>query len=358
MKIFTIGPVEMFPYTLEESSKQLPYFRTPEFSDAVLKCSDMLKEFAYADKSDEVVLLTCSGTGAMEATVINCLTKNDKVLIINGGSFGNRFVQLADLHGIPNEVLRLEGETAFEQNMLDKFDGKGFTALMVNIDETSTAQLYPIKVLSDFCKKNNMLFIVDAISSFLLDDIKFSECGIDAMIVSSQKALALAPGLSFVMLSERMINERVDKIDSGNMYMDFKDHLINGKRGQTPFTPAVGTILQMKDRLEHISKTGVEHEINRSAEVAKDFRERIKELPPEMIRLPKYPMSNACTAIYFDGDNAKVVYEKLKSDYGMVLTPSGGKMENKILRVGHLGNHSINDNIELVSAIKDVMGIK
>ena len=357
MKLFTIGPVEMFPYTVEESGKPLPYFRTPEFSQSVLHCAQMLKEFAHAQAEDEVIFLTCSGTGAMEATVINCLTKDDKVLIIDGGSFGARFVQLADLHGIPHDVITIRGEDALTEEILADYQDKDYTALLVNIDETSTAQLYSIEMLSDFCKRNQMYFIVDAISSFLLDEISFSKLRIDAMIVSSQKALALAPGLSFVIVSERMLDERVEQIESGNMYLDFKDHIINGKRGQTPFTPAVGVILQMEDRLEHIQAEGVDVVIRRAAEVAEDFRARIDQLPKDVIRLPSYPMSNACTALYFGGDRAKEVYETLRKDYGLVLTPSGGAMEHKLLRVGHLGNHSIDDNIELITALKEVLSI-
>lgn len=358
MKLFTIGPVEMFPYTVEESGKPLPYFRTPEFSHSVLHCAQMLKEFAHAQDEDEVIFLTCSGTGAMEATVINCLTKEDKVLIIDGGSFGARFVQLAELHGIPHDVITIRGEDTLTEEILADYQGNDYAALLVNIDETSTAQLYSIEMLSDFCKRKRMYFIVDAISSFLLDEINFSKLQIDAMIVSSQKALALAPGLSFVIVSQRMLTERVAHIDSGNMYLDFKDHILNGKRGQTPFTPAVGVILQMEDRLEHIQAEGVDAVIQRAAEVAEDFRERIDQLPKDIIRLPDYPMSNACTALYFDGGNAKDVYETLRKEYDLVLTPSGGAMENKLLRVGHLGNHTIADNIELITALKEVLNIQ
>lgn len=358
MKLFTIGPVEMFPYTLEESSKPLPYFRTPEFSQTVLECTSLLKEFAGAEENDDVVHLTCSGTGAMEAVVINCLTKEDKALVINGGSFGNRFCQLLELHQIPHDVIKVEMGKTFDTARLSEFENRGYTAMLINADETSTAQLYPINELSKFCNRNNMIFIVDAISAFLLDDIDFKKDRIDALIVSSQKALSLAPGFSVVILSERMINERVNKIESGNMYMDFKDHLNNGKRGQTPFTPAVGTILQMRNRLRHIKKTGVKAEMQRVADIATDFRKRVNDLPEGFIHLPEYTMSNACTAIYFDKENAKEVYETLKSDYELVLTPSGGALENRILRVGHLGNHTIEDNAELIAALKEVMGIQ
>lgn len=353
MKLFTLGPVEMFPYTLEEAAKPIPYFRTPEFSKIVLESEQMLKEFANLEEDGRAVFLTCSGTGAMEATIINCLTEEDKVLIIDGGSFGHRFVQLAELHHIPAEIIRLDREEALTEEHLKKYEGCGLTALLVNIDETSTCQLYPIDMLSAFCRRNGMLFIVDAISAFLVDDIDMTRDGIDAMIVSSQKAFALAPGLSVVMLSGRMIRERVERIESGCMYLDFKDHLKNGERGQTPFTPAVSVVYQMHQRLTKIKEIGLDAEMKRAKDVAADFRKRAQEELP--VRLPEYPISNACTPLIFDNGKAFETYEALKEEFGLFVTPNGGDLATRIVRVGHMGNHTIEDNIELVARLKEVL---
>ena len=136
---------------------------------------------------------------------MNCLDKDDRVLVIDGGSFGHRFVELCRLHQIPCEVLELKFGDALTAERLQAYDGKGFTALLVNIHETSTGQLYDGKMLSEFCRKNNMYFIVDAISSFLADPISVREWGIDVLILSSQKGLALPPGLSAIVLSGRMM---------------------------------------------------------------------------------------------------------------------------------------------------------
>ena len=356
MKIYTLGPVEMFPATLKKSSEQIPYFRTPEFSEIVLDCERMIKDFAGAGDEDRVVLLTCSGTGAMEATVLNCLTKDDHVLVIDGGTFGHRFVEMCELHQIPHEVIHLDAEEAFSEEQLDKYQNENLTALLVNIDETSTGQLYPLEMLSDFCKKKGMYLIVDAISSFLVDSFNQRQSGVDITIVSSQKALALAPGLSIVIISERMLKDRIEKNTCPVMYFDFNDHLNNAKRGQTPFTPAVGIILQLHQRLQGIKEKGVQEEIDNIARIAMDFRERVRKsgLP---VRLPDYPMSNACTTLIFDDGRAYEVHEILKNKYGLIVTPSGGTKKKHILRVGHLGNLTINDNIELIDAMKNVLGV-
>ncbi len=105
-KLFAIGPVEMFEETLEIGGKQVPYFRNDEFSQVVFSASAGLKRLLFNEKG-EIILLTCSGTGAMEATVMNCFTKEDNLIVINGGSFGNRFVQICEVHEIPHKVVEV-----------------------------------------------------------------------------------------------------------------------------------------------------------------------------------------------------------------------------------------------------------
>jgi aspartate aminotransferase-like enzyme len=351
MKLFTLGPVEMFPHTFEVAAKQVPYFRTPEFSEVVLESEKLLKKFANAPENAKTVFLTASGTAAMEATVINCFDEKDRLLVIDGGSFGHRFTQICDIHGIPYDSLKLPYGKALTKEAVYEFDGKGYTGLLVNLDETSTGQLYDAKMLSEFCKKNSMIFVVDAISAFLADPIDMTDLGIDALIFSSQKSLALAPGLSIVLLSERMYETRVKDKPAKTMYLDFNSHIENGKRGQTPFTPAVRVIYELLDMLRHIDEMGIENKLAHMKEVAADFRARLKDTK---LTLPDYPLSNAVTPLYFPDGNAKEVYETLKKDYDVFVTPNGGDLASTIIRVGHLGNHTVEDNEMLIGLLKKV----
>ena len=353
MKLFTLGPVEMYDHTFEVAKQPVPYFRTPEFSAVVLECEKLLKKFAKAEDEAKTVFLTCSGTGAMEATVINCFDEKDKLLVIDGGSFGHRFAQLCEIHGVPHDVIKLPYGTALKKEDVYAYDGKGYTGLLVNIDETSTGQLYDAKMLSEFCKKNGMIFVVDAISSFLADPINMAELGIDALIFSSQKSLALAPGLSVVILSKKMYETRVQGKPAKMMYFDFNSHIDNGKRGQTPFTPAVRLIYELQDMLRHIdAEGGVDARVEHMKQVAADFRARLAETK---LSLPEYPISNAVTPLYFPDGNAYEVYETLKREYDVFVTPNGGDLSKTVIRVGHLGNHSIEDNKMLIELFKKVL---
>lgn len=351
MKLFTVGPVEMYPDTLEESSRQVPYFRTDAFSQILLHTEEMLLELAHAPAASRAVFLTASGTGAMEAAIINCLNSRDRVITIDGGSFGHRFTQMCERHGIPQEILRIQfGETLTEQ-MLNDIYCEDMTALLVNLHETSIGQLYDLEIISRFCKKHKLFLIVDAISAFISDPIDMEQAGIDVLITSSQKALSLAPGISVVLLSPHMV-DLVQKRGTNMMYFDFRDYLINGARGQTPFTPAVGIIMTMEKRLERIAAVGIEKIQSSIAALASDFREHINGMP---VQIPAYPHSNALTPVYFPNGNAKAIYDTLQQQYEITVTPNGGALADYLLRVGHIGNLTLEDNARLIQAMCEIL---
>ncbi|MBQ2961914.1 aminotransferase class V-fold PLP-dependent enzyme [Methanobrevibacter sp.] len=349
--LFTIGPVEMFEETLEIGGKQVPYFRNDEFSQIVLSASAGLKRLLF-NENGEIILLTCSGTGAMEATIMNCFTKEDNLIVIDGGSFGHRFTQICDVHEIPYKAVKVEqGETLTKSMIEEVMDGEKFTGFLVNLDETSIGQLYGIQMISEICKKNDLVLVVDAISAFLADEVNMDKYGIDAVILSSQKALSLAPGLSVVALSERML-KRVECIDSKSIYFDYKDYLKNGERGQTPFTPAVRVVIELEEIVKRFEERGIENVINDTNEIALYFRKRIREIG---LDYPSYPLSNAVTPVIFPDKNADVVYRELIDKYGFTVNPSGGDNAKLMFRVSHVGNQSIEDAKELICAIEDII---
>ena len=349
--LFTIGPVEMFEETLEIGGKQVPYFRNDEFSQKVLSASAGLKRLLF-NENGEIILLTCSGTGAMEATIMNCFTKEDNLIVIDGGSFGHRFTQICDVHEIPYKAVKVEqGETLTKSMIEEVMDGEKFTGFLVNLDETSIGQLYDIQMISEICKENDLVLVVDAISAFLADEVNMDKYGIDAVILSSQKALSLAPGLSVVALSERML-KRVECIDSKSIYFDYKDYLKNGERGQTPFTPAVRVVIELEEIVKRFEERGIENVINDTKEIALYFRKRIREIG---LDYPSYPLSNAVTPVIFPDKNADVVYRELIDKYGFTVNPSGGDNAKLMFRVSHVGNQSIEDAEELICAIEDII---
>lgn len=350
MRLFTVGPVMMYPETLEESGRQLPYFRTAEFSAMMLDSEAVLKRLLGAEDASKVAFLTASGTGAMEAAVSNTLTSDDKVLIIVGGGFGRRFAEICDVHNIHHDSVDLEFGETLTGDRLEAFRGRGYSALLVNIDETSTGQLYDIHLLSDFCRSEGMMLIVDAISSFLADDLDMERDGIDEIILSSQKALSLEPGISMVVVSPRAY-DRIRMIPSPSYYLDLDHHFIDQERGQTPFTPAVGTLINLNRMLHMVESKGLDRKISETAALASYFREGARRIG---LIIPDYPLSNAVTPVLFDG-NATEVFESLR-ERGITVTPSGGDLKNRLLRVGHIGNLSESDYDILLKELEGIIG--
>lgn len=348
---FTVGPVQSSDAVRAIGAEQVPYFRTSEFSDVMFENEKLIKKFAKASDDSKVVFLTSSGSGAMETAVMNTLTPNDKALVVNGGSFGHRFVELLELHHITYTEIKLEHGKALKAEHLAPYEGQGYTAFLVNKHETSTGVHYDMNLISDFCKRNQLFLIVDCISTFLADPFDMNKLGADIMITGSQKALACPPGISVMVLSPKSI-ERINKTKCVCQYFDLRIALKNMERGQTPWTPAVGILRQINARLKEIDANGgVEGEIARIGALATYFREKIKNLPFEIV---SESLSNAVTPLHPTTASAYDIFLKIKDEYGMWICPNGGDMKDIIFRVGHIGALTTKDYDMLIAAFQDL----
>ncbi len=348
---FTVGPVMESQDILSIGGEQVPYFRTSEFSEMMLQNEKMILDLAGAPSSSRAVFLTGSGTAAMESVVMNLLSSNDKALIVNGGSFGQRFVELCEWHQVPFDQISLERGSSLTRDDLNKYNGSEYSAFIVNLHETSTGVLYDLDLINDFCKVNNLFLIVDAISAFLADPINMENSNIGAMIIGSQKALACHPGVSAVLLSPLAL-QRIETCSCDCMYLDLKNALKNGERGQTPFTPAVSVLRQIHARLSRIIECGgVSASVDAVSFIAKDFRSKIADLP---VRFFSASMSNAVTALCPLNVSAYDVFLRLKDEYGIWVCPNGGDLADRVFRVGHIGALTVEDNDKLIKALLDL----
>lgn len=348
---FTVGPVHSDDIVKEIGAQDVPYFRTAEFSEVMLENERLMLKFANASKGSRAVFMTNSSTGSMEAVVMNCFSESDKVLVIDGGSFGHRFAELCEIHNIPYAALKLECGKKLTKEKLYEYDGQAFTGLLVNIDETSTGVLYDSEMIGEFCRKNDLFYVCDCVSSFLADPFDMTHCGADVMITGSQKVLACPPGVSIIILAPRA-TERVVSAKVKTMYFNLAEMLKNMERGQTPFTPAVGILLQINARLKEIEKVGgADSEIARVAAQAADFRSKITDLPFEYV---SQSPANGVTSLHPVNADAYKIFELLKNEYGIWICPNGGNMKNTVFRVGHIGALTHEDNTTLVNAFKDL----
>lgn len=348
---FTVGPVMSDDVVLAIGAEQVPYFRTPEFSDMMLENEALMKRLAKTEDNARTVFITGSGTASMEAVVMNVFDRQDKVLVVNGGSFGQRFVELCEIHDVPHDVISLETGRTLKAEQLWQYEGRGYTGLLVNMHETSTGVCYDMEMISRFCKENNVFLVVDAISSFLADEFHMAALGVDIMISGSQKALACPPGVSVIVFSENAV-KRVESHNAKCIYLDLKRALKDGERGQTPFTPAVGVLRQIHARLKEIDAAGgADSEVKKTGSLAADFRGKINGLPFSYV---SEAMSNAVTALHPLNASAYDVFTILKDEYDIWVCPNGGKLSDKVFRVGHIGALTREDNTILINALKDM----
>lgn len=348
MTLFTVGPVEMYPTIQEVSSKQLPYFRNASFSNIMFELQERMLRLLHL-KDGLLVTLTGSGSAAMESLCCCSFRNNQRVLIINGGSFGQRFSSICDCYHIPHDDILLPFPQRLTADILADIDGSKYCALLVNMHETSTGQLYDMQCLSQFAKKYHLYLIVDAISSFIADPLDMDDMGIDCVILSSQKALALSPGISFIAMNTRFYHEMIEPKDDICKYLSIKEHVKHMKRGQTPNTPAIGIILECMKRLQEIEIQGLQQVQDEIRKRALYFRKQCTQLS---FTLPPFTLSNALTPIIVDGC-AQELYHYLIDHHDLTLTPSGGTLQHTMLRVSHLGNLTLHHYDTLIQGMKE-----
>ena len=349
--IFTPGPVKMAEDILALGAEQTPYFRNEEFSKILLECEQNLLTLLNAPAQSRAIFFTASGTAGMEAVVQNLLANDEETIVINGGGFGQRFRDLCKLHHKKHIDLQVENDNLSDTKLIEPY--KNAKALLVNAHETSVGVLYNLKSIGNFTKQNSVLNIVDAISMFVTDELDMQKFHIDALILSSQKGLALPPGISMVVLTPQAIK----KLQTQNsLYFDFQSYLNDGERGQTPFTPAVTILLQLHFRLNQIIKNGIKNEIQKAQILAEYFRNAIKDLP---LKPFSNFMPNAMTTLTpTDNKSAWTIVNDLDKQYNIIVAPNGGVLKDKIFRVSHMGAITKEYTDILIDALYDYYNIQ
>ncbi len=351
-KLFTPGPVPIHDHILKIGAQQPPYNRTQEFSDFTMEILDNLRHVFQT--RGQVAILSASGTAAMEATVVNFQSKADKVLIINGGTFGQRWIDLCSAYCIAHEEIRLASGQAPEMHELEKQLSSGnFSTLFATAHETSTGFLLDVKQIGKLARQHNVLFVVDGISSILADEFLMDEWNVDVSVLSSQKALALPPGLSFVAVGERGL-DKLKTMKCHSLYFDLQNYFKNQERGQLPYTPAICLLSQLHERLRNIKEQSLSQTVQQHKHRADFFRAGLKDLP---LRMVSERRSNAMTALSVESLDALEIVNELNTKYQMTVAPNTGELRHSVFRVAHMGAQTLDDLSSLLSALTECLKI-
>ena len=353
--LITPGPVSVPEQVLLDMARPMIHHRTPEFEEIFKEARNGLKKVFKTEQ--EPLILASSGTGAMESAVINTLNQGDKVLVINGGKFGERWIKICQAYGINAESVTIEWGRSVNPADVKAFLDKNpdTKAVFVQGSETSSTVYHPVKELAAITKDMpETLLIVDGITSAGVHDTRFDEWGIDILITGSQKAFMLPPGLAFITLSQKAWN-MVEKSTLPKFYFNLKTELKNQIKNTTAWTAGVSLIIGLKTVLSMMEKEGIDNVFKRHSINAEATRAAVKALGLKL--LAQDIPSNAATGCFLpENIDGKAFVKYLRDKCGVSIAGGQDHLAGKILRISHLGYHDAFDTITAVSAIE--MGLK
>ncbi len=348
------GPTPCPSEVLQAMSRQMINHRGPEFGQILNDVTAKLKQL-FQTKGD-VFILTGSGTGGLEAAIVNTLSHGDKVLSVSTGVFGDRFASIAEQFGAEVIPLRVEWGKAADVDAIRQAlqaDAK-IKAVMVTHNETSTGITNDLAAISSVVKEFGKLLLVDAISSLGSIDLPIDDWHCDVTVTGSQKGFMVPPGLAMVGVSQEAWQAHATA-KMPHFYWDFakaRDYL---DRGQTPWTPVVPIIFALSVSLEMMMKEGLSNIIARHARVAKAARDGVKSLGLSLFADERYA-SNTVTAVSAsNGLDTKKMLKILREEHKVVLSGGQQRLDGKIFRIGHLGWVNQNDIEAVISALKVVL---
>jgi aspartate aminotransferase-like enzyme len=330
------------------------HHRSPDFLPVLDSAKKGLK-WLYQTNND-VLILCSTGTGGMVGAVNNLFNQGDKVLVINGGKFGERWTKICKAYSLNVEEIIVEWGHAVKTEEVEERlkKNKDIKGVFVQASETSTGVYHDIQTLASVVKKyEDTLFIVDAISALVAHDLKTDEWDIDIMVGGSQKGLMLPPGIAFVSVSEKAW-AKAETCKLPKFYFNFKKERENLAKNQTNFTSPVTLIIGLNESLKMLQAEGLENVFKRHELLANATREAVKALGLDLYA--KESPSNAVTAIMAPpGLDGQAIYKNLREKYGITAAGGQDKARGKIFRIAHLGYSDRFDIITAISGIEMVL---
>jgi len=348
------GPTPLPNEVLQAMTKQMINHRGEEFKKLLNEITANLKQL-FQTKSD-VYLLTASGTGGLEAAIVNTLSPGDKVLSVSIGVFGDRFATIAEQFGAEVIPLSFEWGKAADVDAIRKalHAEPQIKAVLVTHNETSTGVTNDLAAISSAVKEFDKLLLIDAISSLGSITLPVDDWHLDVAVTGSQKGWMAPPGLAMVSVSQEAWQAH-SKAKMPRFYWDFGKAKSYFERGQTPWTPSVTAVYALAVSLEMMLKEGLTNIIARHTQVGKATRDGIKSLGLSLFAEESHA-SNTVTAIAAsNGLDAKKLVKLLREEHQVILAGGQQSLEGKIFRIGHLGWVNEKDIEEVISTLRVVL---
>lgn len=364
-RLFTPGPTPLLPAAQFAMAAADIHHRTPEFRALYLRVLSQLKEFVGT--KNDVIILSSSGTGAMEAAVSNLTSPGDRVLVLSAGKFGERWTALAKAFGCEVDLVSEPYGKTFDLDKVKAALKLETRAVFVQANETSTGARHDMEALAKLLKdqKSEALLIVDGITGLGTTHLDMDAIGIDVLIGGSQKAVMIPPGLSYLAVSQRAW-DHMEATYNPRYYFDLRKERKNAKNGESAYTPAVALIAALGAALDWIAAQAAtpENPAGSLAEGRKklvDNAETISAMTRAAVEALGFKLFSdspgaAATAVYApEGVDSGVIVKELKSRFAAVITNGQGEMKGQIFRIAHLGFFDYMDTIALIGALEQVV---
>ncbi len=350
------GPTSLPTEVQVAGGRQMINHRGPEFAGMLERIVAGLQVF-FGTRND-VELLTCAGTGGLEAAVVNTLSPGDAVLSISVGVFGDRFAKIASAYGAEVTKPDVEwGRAAAPELVADALRAAppgGYRAILLTHNETSTGVTNPIAELTAVARElaPETLILVDGVSGLGALPFEQDAWGIDLVVSGSQKAWMAAPGMAFASVSERGW-EAAETARMPRVYLDLRDHRKSAASGQTPWTPAVAVMYQLDVALAMMQAEGREALFARHAACAAATRAGLTALGFDLLADPAHASDTVTAAWVPEGIDWKAFNADLQRRR-LVVAGGQGKLKGRIFRIGHLGHVTLDDILAAIGVIEEV----
>ena len=350
------GPTPVPENVLSCMSKHPIGHRSGDFQEIVRKTTEQLK-WLHQTTAD-VLTITGSGTAAMEAGIINTLSKGDQVICGDNGKFGERWVKVAKAYGLNVKVVKADWGQPLDPNqfkmILEADTLKKIKAVILTHSETSTGVINDLKAINNEVKNHGKaITIADCVTSLGACNIPMDDWGIDVIASGSQKGYMIPPGLSFVAMSKKAWEANAQS-DLPKFYLDLKQYLKTANNNSNPFTPAINLYFALEASLNMMQKEGLLNIFNRHTRHQRATQEGIKAMGLKLFTKEGFG-SPAITAVLPEDIDAENIRKSMKNDFDILLAGGQDHLKGKIFRIGHLGFVNDRDIVSVISALESTL---
>jgi aspartate aminotransferase-like enzyme len=348
--LMTPGPTPIPPEVAAALAQPVVYHRGPEFGELLGRVLPRLSEVFRTARP--VLLLTASGTAAMESAVANLCSSGDRVLIVSAGHFGDRWGQLARAYGCDAIELEYEwGETPDPDDVAARLAERRTQVVFCTQSETSTGVVADVHAIAERARAAGALCVVDAISSLGAVPLETDGWGVDVVVSGSQKALMTPPGLAFVAVSAAA-RAAAQTAASPRFYLSWERAFASQEELRTPFTPAVSLIQGLDVALRLLLADGLEAAWEGARRLGRACRAGVKAMGLELFS-PDEDRSAVVTAIRVpDGVDGAALVRSLRERGGVTVAGGQGRLRGKIVRIGHIGYVGLDDVAAALDALE------